>query len=190
MSAFLLILGVLGIVGFVVLSKRPDPSPTGTAGLPAPLELLRSELELVGKQLHRAGDTNAFTGLMLDRYPGGSLQSRSMVSNGLLHGLSEGWHTNGQMQVSEQFKEGVSHGLRTKWHSNGTKLSEVPIVDGKLQGTFRRWSEKGALLEQVEFVEGQPDGVALAYFESGAMKSRTTLKSGSVVEQQSWPERK
>ena len=38
---------------------------------------------------------HAVHGNMVEYYAPGRLQSRSVVSNGLLHGLSEGWHTNG-----------------------------------------------------------------------------------------------
>ena len=159
--------------------SRVNPSITD-----APVN--RTNLSLVGGHLCRSGQTNAFTGIMIENASDGSLRSRSMISNGWLHGLSEGWHTNGQLQVTEHFKESVSHGIRTKWYPNGTKLSEGMIVDGMFHGTFRRWSDSGALAEQIEFVSGQPDGMAVAYFESGFLKTRAIMLAGKVIEQASW----
>jgi len=151
-----------------------------------PVELLRAELILQDGRLHRVGETNTFSGVMIERRNDGALQSRSAVFDGLLDGFSEGWFTNGQLQVTEHFKRGVSHGLRTKWFPSGKKLSEGNIVDGKFQGTFRKWHENGVLAEQVEFIDGQPAGVSLAYFPSGAVKARARLESGKIMEQRFW----
>jgi antitoxin component YwqK of YwqJK toxin-antitoxin module len=151
-----------------------------------PLEVLRAELHLQNGRLHRPGDTNTFSGLMIERYSDGAFKSRTAVVEGLLHGLSEGWFTNGLLQVREQFTRGVSHGLRTKWYPSGKKLSEAQIIDGHFEGTFRKWHENGTLAERIEFINGQPAGVSLAYFKSGFLKARARLEAGKVVEQQFW----
>ncbi len=178
----LLLAGVLSVMTARVAKNN---SAVGSAAI-VPVAVSRTNLVLVGGRLCLSGQTNAFTGLMYEHSSGGSLRSRSAVTNGLLHGLSEGWHTNGQLQVTEYFKEGVSHGLRTKWYADGTKLSEATIVEGKLHGAFRRWHSNGALAEEVQLKEGQPDGLAKAYFPSGFMKSRTAVRNGNVVDQKLW----
>jgi antitoxin component YwqK of YwqJK toxin-antitoxin module len=149
-------------------------------------EVPRAELILRKDRLYRLNDTNAFSGLMCQRYSDGVLQSRSAVVEGLLEGLSEGWFTNGQLQVTEHFKRGVSHGLRTKWYPSGKILSQANIVGGQFEGTFRKWHENGLLAEQIEFSNGQPAGVSLAYFESGFLKARARLDAGKVVEHHFW----
>ena len=161
----------------------PDPSSRV-----APVSASRTNLALVSGRLCLTGQDRSFNGLMLEHSADGLLRSRSAVTNGLLHGLSEGWHTNGQLQVTEYFKAGVSHGLRTKWHLNGVKLSEGDIVDGKFHGTFRRWYDTGFLADQVEFAEGQPHGVSLAWYPSGSLKSRVKMHQGKVLEQNFWPD--
>jgi antitoxin component YwqK of YwqJK toxin-antitoxin module len=159
----------------------------GTAPLPSTdVALARTNLVLMDGRLWVSGQKNPFTGLMIEYAANGSLRSRSAISNGLPHGLSEGWHTNGQLQVSEHFREGVSQGLRTKWYASGAKQSEANIAEGKLNGTFRRWHENGALAEQVELVDGQPAGISLSYFPSGSLKARVVLKSGRPVEREFW----
>jgi hypothetical protein len=174
-----LLVSILGGVLFLATRSRQVP----TAPLP---EVHRRNLEWRAGRWCAPGETNGFTGLLLDTYDNGAMKSRSMISNGLLHGLSEGWSTNGQLQVREQFREGVSHGLRTKWYASGAKLSEVMVVDGKLHGTFRRWHENGALAEAVELHEGQPDGLSKAYFASGYLKAQASLRNGDLLEQKSW----
>lgn len=174
-----MLVAVLG--GVIFLATRHHLHPTTT--LP---EVHRKNLELRAERWYAPGQTNGFTGLLLDTYDDGATKSRSAVSNGYLHGLSQGWHTNGQQQVEEHFVAGTSHGLRTKWHPNGQKLSEVTIVSGKLHGTFRSWHENGERAEEVELKAGQPEGLSLAWFPGGFLKSQVTLRNGKVIDQKFW----
>lgn len=180
----LILAAIGGLVFFLFL--RPPPSTPRVRPPAAPPELSRSNLELVEGRLRPTGQTTPFNGFMLEHYADGVLRSRSAISNGVLHGLSQGWHTNAQLQVSEQFKEGLSHGLRTKWYPDGARQSEAHIVDGKLNGNFRKWHENGTLSEQVDFVADQPNGLSLSWFPSGYLKARVMLKDGKPVEQQFW----
>ncbi|MEN9576538.1 MAG: hypothetical protein RL514_4393 [Verrucomicrobiota bacterium] len=76
-------------------------------------------------RLYRPAQSAPFSGTVVEYYAPRLLQSRSVISNGVLHGRSEGWHTNGVRQVSEDFVHGVSTGVRLKWYPSGTKsLSE------------------------------------------------------------------
>ena len=182
------VISLLALAGAMTTLLLWTPAPKAPVQSPAlaPLATSRTNLVLVTGRLCLSGETNAFTGIMIEHSPDGLLRSRSAVTNGLLHGTSEGWHTNGQLQVTEHFKEGVSHGLRTKWHADGTKLSTAMIAVGQLHGSFRRWHENGVPSEEVEFQQGQPDGLAKAYFPSSFLKSKTTLQSGKIVEQKFW----
>ncbi len=165
-----------GMLCLFLLGRKP---PTVT-------EVLSSELTRREGLLYQGDMKKPFTGVMLEKYAGGGLKSRSTVHDGFLDGLSEGRHTNGQVQVREFFKKGVSHGLREKWSENGVKLSAGPIVEGKHEGIFRRWHENGALAEEVTMRQGEPDGLSRSFYPSGFLKAQVTLKSGKVVEQKSW----
>lgn len=164
----------LGLCAAVLAGcSRPEP--------PAPPEVPRTSLVLKDGKLHRPAQGEPFTGTVVEYSTPGWLQSRSVVSNGLLHGISEGWHTNGVRQVTENFVAGFSDGVRIKWYPNGTKLSEATIVRGKLNGPFRRWHENGKLAEQIELIDDQPHGDSVAYFPSGCVKARVRLERGQVV---------
>lgn len=175
-----LVASVALLVAFALF--RPQPRQ--------PLEVLREELSLRDGLLHRNKESSPFTGIMIERYPDGTLKSRSFVASGLLQGLSEGWYTNRQLQVSESFKAGVSHGPRMKWYENGKPMSETTIEQGRHHGVFRRWHENGELAEQVNLVDGKPDGLSLAYHPSGYLKARVVLKMGEVLEQKFWEDGK
>jgi antitoxin component YwqK of YwqJK toxin-antitoxin module len=170
---------VLAVMVSVWLLSRP-------AAPPALPQVTRSELEVRDGRLYRNGQTSPFTGTLVELRSDGSLQSRSVVSNGLLHGISEGWHTNGQLAVRETFRDGVSDGVRVKWHANGAKMSEANIVGGKVQGTFRRWHENGLLAEQIEMRDGRAEGLSIAYYPSGYLRAKATLHQGQPAGQQFW----
>ncbi len=175
------------IIGALVwFANQPTRSPKLPKASAEVVVVPRAQLELRSARLYQIAATNTFNGWMVERYPEGALRSRSAVTNGLLHGISQGWHTNGQLQVVEHFKEGVSHGVRAKWYADGTKFSEARIVEGQLNGPFRRWHENGSLAEDVEMRNGQADGLARAYFASGFVKSQSTLRNGKVIEHKFW----
>jgi len=97
-------------------------------------QVSRNQLVLQQGRLMKTSQTNAFTGLMVEFYPDGTLQSRSAVSNGLLHGVSEGWHTNGVLAITEVFVSGTSHGTRTKWDAASNRIAETDIREGEIEG--------------------------------------------------------
>ena len=178
----LVLLVSVGVVGFLALRHHPTPSD------PSDQATHRTNLVLQAGGWHLPGESNGFTGLLVDTYADGALKSRSAVSNGLLEGLSTGCYTNGQPQIEEHFRANLSEGLRVKWFPDGRKLSEANIVAGKLEGTFRRWHDNGQLAEQMEMKTGEPDGVAFAYYPSGFVKARTRVENGKILDQKVWPD--
>lgn len=192
------LVGILGGIGIFFL--RPT-SLRGVATATVPLaepprdirspvmtgsEVRREALILRDGRRYAKGASDAFTGVMTEVYGNGALQSRSVISNGLLEGLSEGWYTNGTKQVEELFRGGVSYGLRVKWYENGKKLSEAPIVAGKMEGVFKRWHDNGILAEEITLRNGTPDGLARSYYPDGCLKAEARLSNGTVVDQKRW----
>jgi hypothetical protein len=154
---------------------------------PAPLpEVPRAQLTLREGLLYSKDTAVPFTGIVTEYYEGGGRKSRSVVAQGFLEGLSEGWHTNGQKQIEEPFHAGVSHGRRVKWHPNGQKLAEVQVVQGQLEGLFRRWHANGALAEEIPMKAGQPDGPSRAFYPSGSLQAEARLQAGQVLEPHHW----
>jgi antitoxin component YwqK of YwqJK toxin-antitoxin module len=182
---FFVLLILAGIAVLTFLGRQKAPSMSARSA-PRLIETQMTNLVMIDGHWRRRGKTNVFTGILLNNYDNGALKSRSVVSNGLLHGLSIGWHTNGQQQIEEHYVAGISHGLRTKWHPNGAKHSEGAMVRGKLQGAFHRWHDDGSVAEVIEMEAGQPNGLSLAYYPSGFLKARARLAQGKVIEQTFW----
>lgn len=201
-AALVCMLGVVAVFvfrSFVFSSCQPSASveSSATASVAEPprdrrapvlegSEVKREALILREGLRYRQGETAPFTGVMTEFYGDGTLQSRSVISNGLLEGLSEGWYTNGCKQVEEIFRGGVSHGLRVKWYENGQDLSEAPIVSGKMEGVFKRWHENGVLAEEVPMRNGNPNGLVRAFYPSGRLKAEARLTDGVVSDQKNW----
>jgi len=178
-------LWLLSVIGLVagLIAAACFFMPRSRVALP---EVSRAELTVVDGRWHRRGETNLFLGFMIETYRDGARLSRSAISNGLLNGISEGWHTNGVLQVREHFQANVSHGLRTKWYDNRVKMSEAMIRAGKLDGTFRRWHENGQLAEQMEMKNGLTEGDALAFYPDGSLMTQARFEQGRLVSSKRW----
>lgn len=170
-------IGLALLVTYLETRQRPKNAE-------ATVEVDRKELVLKNGLLVRNGGSNAFTGLMLESYPDGTLQSRSAVSNGLLEGLSEGWHTNGVLAVRESFVGGCSHGVRTKWDAASNRIAESLIREAKIHGFHREWHTNGQLALEAEMAEGQPHGQVRKWSAEGALVGRWILSNGAVLESQ------
>jgi antitoxin component YwqK of YwqJK toxin-antitoxin module len=171
------LLGAIGLALLVTyLETRQRPKSAE-----ATVEVDRKELVLKDGLLVRNGGSNAFTGLMLESYPDGTLQSRSAVSNGLLEGFSEGWHTNGVLAVRESFVGGRSHGVRTKWDAASNRIAESSIREAKIHGFHREWYTNGQLALDAEMVEGQPHGMVQRWSSAGLLIGQWVLSNGVVV---------
>lgn len=173
----------LGLTFGLVLVLVWRPARLPVAALP---ELARTNLIRLDGRWCQRGQTNPFTGMLLDYYPGGTLMSRSLVSNGLLEGLSEGWFTNRQPEIRETYRTNVADGLRTRWYPGGQKLSEAMIVLGQIQGPFRRWHLNGTLAEEIPMRDGRQEGVGRVFYPSGFLAMEVERRAGRVVAQQEW----
>jgi len=145
-----------------------------------------AELTNQNDRLYVIGQTNAFTGVMTESYPDGSVKSKSEIADGRMHGKSEGFFLNGQKQIEEYFKLGVSDGIRTHWDTNGIKESEGRIVHGEFDGEYRKWHTNGQIAEQIFFEKGKPHGVAKSWYPSGFLKSRVEMEVGETKQRETW----
>ena len=170
------------LLGLAVWSARHQPPAA------PPRELSRTNLVHRAGIWYEAGQTNPFTGVMVEFYHDGAPLSRSALSNGLLNGLSEGWYTNRQLQIRETYRDNFSEGVRTKWYPNGNKLSEATVVHGRFAGLFRRWHQNGRLAEEIPMTDGRPEGLGRSYYESGAVRAEVRLQAGKEVDRKTFPD--
>lgn len=177
---FVLLFGLCAVGIWWTSQRSPHPAP-----LP---EMNRTNLVRLNNRWLLPDGTNLFTGVLMEYYPDGQRESRSVVSNGMLYGLSEGWFTNGQIQIRESYWSNLSDGVRTRWYPNGNKLSEATVARGKIQGVFRHWHQDGTLAEEITLRDGVQEGVARAYYSSGSVRTELMMHDGKMVSQKSWKE--
>ena len=172
----LLVLGFLAgmILIFLLSPSKRDSVP--------PEQVSRNQLVLQQGRLMKTSQTNAFTGLMVEFYPDGTLQSRSVVSNGLLHGVSEGWHTNGVLAVTEVFVDGKSHGTRIKWDTASNRIAETTISAGQIHGSHREWYTNGQPALEMSMVDGKAQGLARKWNLDASLAGQWVLSNGVVVQ--------
>ena len=169
---FTVLLGV-GLPAYRALRRQPSVSLE---------QVSRNNLVLQSGRWMKTGETNVFTGLMVEFYPDGTLQSRSVVSNGLLHGVSEGWRTNGVLAVREAFLDGRSHGTRTKWDETGNRIAETDIRAGEIEGLHREWHTNGKPSLEVTMARGKAHGLARKWSLEGQLAGQWVLSNGAVIQ--------
>ena len=169
---FTVLLGV-GLPSYRALRRQPSVSLE---------QVSRNNLVLQSGRWMKTGETNVFAGLMVEFYPDGTLQSRSVVSNGLLHGVSEGWRTNGVLAVREAFLDGRSHGTRTKWDETGNRIAETDIRAGEIEGLHREWHTNGKPSLEVTMARGKAHGLARKWSQDGQLAGQWVLSNGAVVQ--------
>ena len=172
----LLVLGFLAgtILIFLLRPLTRDSVP--------PEQVSRNQLVLQQGRLMKTSQTNAFTGLMVEFYPDGTLQSRSVVSNGLLHGVSEGWHTNGVLAITEVFVDGKSHGTRIKWDTASNRIAETTISAGQIHGSHREWYTNGLPALEMSMVDGKAQGLARKWNPDASLAGQWVLSNGVVIQ--------
>jgi len=172
---------VIGFTGMVVLGLGIYLTSGSRRHFQPPEQVGRDRLVLREGRWMKTNETNAFTGMMVEFYPDGTMQSRSVVSNGLLDGISEGWWTNGMLAVRETFQAGRSHGVRTKWNMSGSRIAESGIRDGQLDGVHREWHTNGRPSLEVSMHSGKPHGLSRKWNPDGALVGQWSLSNGVVV---------
>ena len=170
---------VLGFLAGTILIFLLKPSKRDTV---PPEQVSRNQLVLQQGRLMKTSQTNAFTGLMVEFYPDGTLQSRSVVSNGLLHGVSEGWHTNGVLAITEVFVDGKSHGTRIKWDAASNRIAETTISAGQIHGSHREWYTNGQPALEMSMVDGKAQGLARKWNLDASLAGQWVLSNGVVVQ--------
>ncbi len=189
-----LALAVLMVSAFVMARiaflRQTTPVAEPVAGIPvqetALPEVERARLVLVDDALVIEGTTAPFSGYMVEYYEDGSHKTRSRIEGGVLHGVVRGWFPDGTLESEEHFVRGVSHGVRQRWHANGTLASRTEIAEGQVHGEFVTWDENGEMTQRIQMAHGQPQGVSEAYYPGGFVRTRVTIKDGTIMAQESW----
>lgn len=88
-----------------------------------------------------------FTGMIVERYPDGSLSRWALALNGRRYYKELQWYPDGLRQSELPFVAGVPHGAAKTWHRTGEPQSLKSYVDGMEHGEAWSWNPRGDLIE-------------------------------------------
>jgi antitoxin component YwqK of YwqJK toxin-antitoxin module len=84
-----------------------------------------SDLELDGAGVCRLYQGVLFTGIAVDRWPGGELRTETTFEEGYPDGPEREWYASGQMAAERTFYAGGAHGVSREWTEDGRLKSEA-----------------------------------------------------------------
>lgn len=97
-----------------------------------------------------------FTGVIYVLSKNGSVEAEDEYRDGLLWGLSRGWHPSGQLAFEFHNEAGLRTGMGREWHENGRLASET-LYEFGLKKARKGWDLRGTLVEDYQLKESDPD---------------------------------
>ena len=104
--------------------------------------------------LYALGDTEPYTGPVID------------------------YHPNGVKSYKVEVKKGVPQGTATEWYKNGQKMTETTLENGQATGAIKGWYRSGKLEYEMPIKNGEIDGIGIEHYETGTKKKRDPLRKG------------
>ena len=105
--------------------------------------------------LYALGDSEPYTGSIID------------------------YHPNGVKSYKVEVKQGVPQGAATEWYKSGQKMTETKLENGKVAGIIKGWYRSGKKEYEMPIKNGEIDGIGIEYYENGAKKSEAPYVKGS-----------
>ena len=120
-----------------------------------------------GGTLYALGETDPYTGPVIDFHPNGKKSYAYRVENGRPQGTVTEWYASGQKKTESTLKDGVLVGKMVGWHENGKKEYEMPLEDGEIHGTGNEYYGRGPIRSLTPYVKGKREGREVGYTEAG-----------------------
>ena len=120
-----------------------------------PREVSTDELIFRENIAYVRGETEPFTGTVINYFENGKKESEVPVVNGKRHGTQINYREDGSKSVEIPYVGGIEHGMDVRYCENGTKWLETPYVDGKMHGTVIRYNVDGSKKEEVVWENGE-----------------------------------
>jgi len=102
------------------------------------------DLDLGDEQL-MVWNGKPFTGIAVEFFPDGTLQSEVPHVDGVRHGLVRTWYPSGRLMEEKNLWQGGLHGYKRSWDEQGRLISEG-IGELGIGIAEKRWDEQGRLI--------------------------------------------
>ena len=117
--------------------------------------------------LYALGDSEPYTGPIIDYHPNGVKSYQVEVKDGVAQGTATEWYKSGQKMTETTLENGQATGMIKGWYSSGKKEYEMPIKNGEIDGVGTEYHETGAKKSKTPYVNGSRKGRELGYAEAG-----------------------
>jgi antitoxin component YwqK of YwqJK toxin-antitoxin module len=112
-------------------------------------------------------------------YSDGSLYTRSRYSNGLLHGLQETFNSSGKSSDTT-YENGVEVGPQNYYHANGRTSSTINMDAGLRHGSYKAYDAGGRLIGSGNYNHGVQTGIWTRYtYDGDGNRDSDTTNYGS-----------
>jgi len=130
-----------------------------------------SDLKRINDLWTKKGDTNPFTGDVIEHFENGKVKGRGQFKKGLVNGLRIMNYESGNKHMEKNYSEGQSNGKNTEYYENGAIKQEGDFKNGKEIGTWKIYYESGKLNALLNFSDGAQQG---DYYEYSKERKLTT----------------
>lgn len=117
--------------------------------------------------LYALGDTEPYTGPVIDYHPNGVKSYQYEVKKGVPQGPVTEWYQSRQKMTESTLKDGELVGVMTGWYPNGKKEYEMPLEEGEIHGAGTEYYESGQRKSQTPYVKGKREGREIGFDENG-----------------------
>nr|WP_293836148.1 hypothetical protein [uncultured Arsenicibacter sp.] len=120
-----------------------------------------------------------FTGVVVSRFPSGTVQSKAAYVQGEPDGVSQQWYENGRTAEIRYYAEGHKTGRHLAWWPNGRRRFDYTFERDVPVGHHQNWYPTGRRFSSFHYdAEGHEAGLQQMWFESGQIKANYEMRNG------------
>ena len=153
-----------------------DGASSLESGEPEVLEATAVGLERIEGRLHLEGEP--FTGRLVRRHEGGSVESMTYYRDGLRHGQARAWYASGALRYRRSYRGGREEGVHVGWWEDGSLHFIYAFEDGVHEGNAREWYPDGTPYRDFNYVEGKESGPQRMWHTDGSLRANYVVKDG------------
>jgi len=121
----------------------------------------------------------AFSGIVIELYPNGSLKKQISVYKGMLHGTYRSFYEDGKPWEIRSYKNNLSTGKHYGfWAESGKPHFEYNYYEEKMEGIQKKWYKSGKPFLFLNYVDDHEEGLQQGWRENGKLYLNFVTKEG------------
>jgi antitoxin component YwqK of YwqJK toxin-antitoxin module len=119
-----------------------------------------------------------YSGVIVTRYPEGTMKKRALYEAGQQDGLTRTFYATGARRDERRYKRGRASGNHRGWWPNGLRKFDFTYVEDRREGVHRQWYVTGTPYTELTFHLDREDGMQRAFRENGKPYINYEVKDG------------